>query len=337
MLLYILAILTGFTLLIWSADRFVDGSIAIANYLGIPSLIVGMVIVGFGTSAPEMVVSGTAALSGNAGMGIGNAIGSNIANIGLVLGATALVTQLPVQSRIIRRDIPILIVAECVAYYLLAKDGFGRTDGIILLGGLILILGWMVYSTKKSSSHTLPPIEQTAATLPLDPSTQENDKKTMVWAVIGLILLLISSQILVYGASGVAEYFGISDLVIGLTIVAIGTSLPELAASITSALKGETDLAIGNIVGSNLFNILGVLALPALLAPGTPPIEAIYRDMPVMAALTFLLFIFILSNKKESLLTRWKGIILLSGFIAYTVLLYIQTSNTSCSSLLCLN
>lgn len=323
MFLFAAAIITGLILLIWSSDHFVDGASSIARNIGISPLIVGMLIIGLGTSAPEMLVSAAAALQGNPGLGIGNAIGSNITNITMVLGITAIFYVLPVHSSLLKKELP-LVLASAILAWLLMMDGYlSRIDSVILFAALAFILSWMVISAKKEANNHDPLIDETIEELP----EKLSSKKAYFWTITGLIFLLISSKMLVWGASNIASLYGVSDLVIGLTIVAIGTSLPELAATISSARKGETDLAVGNIVGSNLFNTLGVLAIPSLIQPLQLPEAALSRDMPIMLALTVVLLVFSFGCFKGSRykITKAKGIVLLSAFIAYEGLLYYQT------------
>lgn len=334
---YLLAIVAGFALLIWSADKFVDGAADIAKHLGVSPLIVGMIVIGFGTSAPEMLVSGVAAVSGNPQLGIGNAIGSNIANIAMVLGFTTLIYTLPVHSKIIRREIPILLAAEIAAFALIKSGYFTFLDGLLLMGGLFLLLIWLIIEANNERKEVHDEflkevLEEEEA------HAKEHSSTAYFWTIGGLVMLLVSSHMLVWGASNVATLFGISQLVIGLTIVAIGTSLPELAATLMSAKKGETDLAVGNIVGSNIFNTLGVLAIPALLGANVQvDPNAIYRDFPIMIILTFLLLIFARGCWEKQVISWWKGAILVSIFIAYGVMLYFHTINeTVCDAYLCL-
>lgn len=322
---FIVAILVGLVLLIWSADRFIDGASSIARTMGISPLIIGMLIIGLGTSAPEMLVSGAAALQGNPGIGIGNAIGSNITNITMVLGITAIFFVLPVHSSLLKKELPLVLFSAVLAWYLMSDGFFSRLDGIILVITLALILTWMILSAKKEvRQHEHDPlIEETLEELPDELPL----KQSILWTIVGLLLLLVSSKMLVWGASNIASQLGVSDLIIGLTIVAIGTSLPELAATISSARKGETDLAVGNIVGSNLFNTLGVLALPGLIQPLQLPAEVLNRDIIVMLVITVVLLVFSFGCFKDSKgkFTRNKGILLLIAFIAYEALLFYQT------------
>jgi cation:H+ antiporter len=318
MLLSLIAIAAGFALLIWGADRFVDGAAALARNLGVPPLVIGLTIVGMGTSAPELLVSGLAAAQGNPGLGIGNAIGSNVANIGLVLGTTALIAPLSVHSRLLQRELPLLLIAMLFGYFVLADGRLQRVEGLALLCGLALILAWMVYSARRAGRQ-----EAIAEELEL-PQAMSTARATLLF-VLGLVILLVGSKFLVWGAVDIAERLGVSDLVIGLTIVAIGTSLPELAASIISARRGEPDIALGNVVGSNLFNVLGVLGLPGLIAPGPVPSEVLSRDYPVMLGLTVLLFVFAFSLRNgERHINRVEGGLLLAAFIGYEIWIYLS-------------
>ena len=327
MLTFSAAILVGLVLLIWSADRFVDGASSIARNMGISPLIVGMVIIGLGTSAPEMLVSGVAAMQGSPGLGIGNALGSNITNITLVLGFTSILYVLPVHSSLLKKELPLVLATAVLAWGLLADGYFSRLDGIILIIALVVIFSWMILSAKRDAKKHDPLIDESIEELP----EKMDNTKAIIWTVIGLLLLLVSSKMLVWGASNIASAMGVSKLVIGLTIVAIGTSLPELAATISSARKGETDLAVGNIVGSNLFNTLAVLAIPGLIQPLDVPAGVLNRDMPIMIGLTVLLLLFSFGCFKNSRfkINRAKGIVLLLAFVAYESLLFYQSTGQS--------
>lgn len=333
----LLAILVGFALLIWSADRFVDGAADLAKHFGVSPLVVGMVIMGFGTSAPEMLVSGVAAWNGNPGMGIGNAIGSNITNITLVLGFTAIFYTLPVESRIIRTELPMLLGISVIATVLVsAGDYFGIFDGIVLLLLLLMVLTWMLY-TAGHAPPSEPLIDEIKESYKDDETPYT--KATLWWTIGGLLLLLLSSHILVWGGSKIALALGVSDLVIGLTIVAIGTSLPEVAATLSSAKKNEADLAVGNIVGSNFFNTLAVLALPALISPMQVDTNAVHRDLPIMLLLTLLLLVFARGcwKKHRNIINRRKGIVLFTAFIGYQLLLYYYSvTKIECTTWFCL-
>jgi len=317
MILNFIAIIAGFILLIWSADHFIIGAAATARNFDVPPLIIGLTIVGFGTSAPEMMVAGFAAYDGSPAMAIGNALGSNITNITLVLGVAALITPLDVHSRIIKKELPILLFATLLALALVRDLTLTQLDGAVLLSMLFLLMWWITRQGLKNDREDAL-TEEFIEELPGEMSTSH----ALFWLIAGLILLTISSKVLVWGAVEVATAFGVSELIIGLTIIAIGTSLPEMAASITGALKNEHDIAIGNVVGSNLFNTLGVLAIPGLIAPGALPEDALYRDIPVVLVLTILLFIMAYGFRGQGRINRIEGGILLSAFIAYQMLLF---------------
>ena len=317
MLVSVALIFVGFALLIWSADRFVMGAAALARNLGVPPLLIGLTIVGFGTSAPEILVSGMASLQGNPGLAIGNALGSNIANIGLILGITAIVVPLTVNSDVLRKEYPLLLVVSMISYVLLMDGELGRVDGTILMLGLFLSMFIVVkIGQQRQQSDVL--AQEFTDEIPADMSTGQS----VMWFCIGLVLLLIGSRLLVTGAVDIAEAFGVSDLVIGLTIVAVGTSLPELATSITSALKGEHELAVGNILGSNLYNLLAVLSIPGLVSPGPVAEEVLTRDMPVMLGLTLALFLMGTGRHGKGSITRLAGTTLLLAFVAYQSWVY---------------
>ncbi|MCW8890292.1 MAG: calcium/sodium antiporter [Sedimenticola sp.] len=319
MLFDILAIIVGFALLVWGADRFVSGASALANNLGLPPMIIGLTIVGLGTSAPEILVSTMAAIQGNPGLAIGNALGSNIANIALILGCTALITPLLVKSETLRREYPILL-AVCLGTLVLLQDGIlGVMDGVILLIGLVAMLFAMV----RISMRSLASDPMTAEILAEMPETMSTGKAVLNFS-LGLGLLLFSSRILVWGSVNIATAYGVSDLVIGLTIVALGTSLPELAASIVSALKGEHDIAIGNVLGSNMYNLLAVLAVPGLIAPGPFDPLVLTRDMPMMIGLTLALFVMGYGFGGAGRINRIEGFLLVLVFIGYQAVLFMS-------------
>ncbi|MDX8395938.1 MAG: calcium/sodium antiporter [Mariprofundaceae bacterium] len=314
------AVIFGIGLLVWSADHFVNGAASIARNLRVPPMVVGLTIVSLGTSLPEMIVAAIAAMNGHRDLGIGNVLGSNIANIGLVLGITALIIPLIVKSITLRREIPVLFLVTSFAFALMADGILSFADGLILVIGLLLVITWMVRIGLKDRHDPL--IEELAESMP----DQMNMKKSFFWFIAGLILLIVSSRLVVWGAVEIAHYFGISDLIIGLTIVAIGTSLPELVASIASALKNEADLALGNIIGSNIFNLLAVLAMPALIHPGHFAPEALLRDFPIMIVFTIALFA-VAFGLKLGKVNRFDGSLLITGFTAYLYLLYLQASS----------
>ncbi|MDQ6999952.1 MAG: calcium/sodium antiporter [Mariprofundus sp.] len=311
------AILTGILLLVWSADRFVDGASSVARNLRVPPMVIGLTIVSIGTSLPEMIVAAMAALDGNRDLGIGNALGSNIANIGLVLGLTALIMPLAVQAMTLRREMPVLFLVTAFAFALMSDGELDFMDGLMLLAGLVFMLIWIARIGLKDRHDPL--VQEFTESIP----DQMSMRQSVFWFLVGLLVLMASSRMVVWGAVEVAHALGVSDLVIGLTIVAIGTSLPELVASITSALKGEADMAIGNVIGSNMFNLLAVLAMPALIYPGTFAAPALLRDFPIMLGFTIALFM-VSFGLKLGKVNRFEGALLLSGFAAYLYLLFLQ-------------
>lgn len=324
MLYAVIAILVGFILLVWTADRFVLGASAIARNFGVAPLIIGLTIVGLGTSAPEVFVSVMAALNHNTGLAVGNAIGSNIANIGLVLGVTSLVAAMVVKSELLKREFPILLAITIAASYLLFDAELSRVDGVILLAGLVVMLYWIIGMAKRSRVADPMRVEY-AAEIPKGMPTKE----AVFWFTLGLIGLVISSRLLVWGAVVVAKDMGVSDLVIGLTIVAIGTSLPELAASVVSALKNEPDIAIGNIIGSNMYNLLAVMGIAGIIHPATVPEIVSTRDLPVMIGLTIMLYAMAYGFRGSGRLSRFEGGILLSCFLAYQLLIYMDVASSA--------
>lgn len=324
MLLSIAAIIVGLALLVWSADLFVEGASATAQNLGVSTLVIGITIIGFGTSAPEILISLFSVFDDTPNLAIGNALGSNIANIGLILGFTALFIPLGFTSKILQREFPILIFASLLLSWVLWDAKLDIIDGALLMGVLIASMVYLIrYSRQEGGDLMTAELEQE---IPQDVSIQ----KAMIWTLIGLLVLIGSSKMLVWGAVNVATFLGISDLIIGLTIVALGTSLPELAAAVAGARKGEPDMVMGNVVGSNLFNSLAVIGIPALMTDFTISQIAVTRDLPVALAFTALLFI--MSNLPRNsccTITRVKGFFLLLGFVLYQGLLYYQvTVNT---------
>ncbi len=320
MALYLLSIIGGFIALIWGADRFVIGAAALARNLGVAPLIIGLTIVGFGTSAPEMLVSAIAAWQGNPGLAIGNAIGSNITNIGLILGTTALIAPLRVHSRMLGREFPVLVVVMMLSLVLLSDGVLGRLDGLLLLLGLAGLLGWVTWLGLAGRADPLE--HEFSEEIPTDMRTLA----ALFWVAAGLAVLLLSSRLLVWGAVHLARAMGISDLVIGLTIVALGTSLPELAASIMSALRHEHDIAVGNVVGSNLFNLLAVLGLPGIIAPGPIDPAVLTRDYPWMFALTVAVYLMAIGRRGNGRIDRLEGLLLLAGYLGYQALLYFAST-----------
>lgn len=322
LLLPIILLVIGLILLVWSADYFIDGAASTAVRHNISPLIIGVVIIGFGTSMPEIVVSVVASLEGNPSLAVGNAVGSNITNIGLVLGVTALLAPIIVKSSVLKRELPILLFVTALGLALIMDHKLTMIDGVILLVILFCVLGWMIYANKKAAQNNqLPPeMEQEVQSLP-----QYSSARAWVYMIGGIIVLTIGARMMVWGAVEIAEYFEVPELIIGLTILAIGTSLPELAAAISAALKNEVDMMIGNILGSNLFNILAVLAVPSILAPSLIDIDVLQRDYPIMLAFTVAMLLVALPRKGNATISRVEGFLLLSLFTAYLFLLYFNT------------
>ncbi|MGJ0429485.1 calcium/sodium antiporter [Methylobacter sp.] len=317
MVINFIALLAGLAVLVYSADKFVTGTASIARNLGVSPLLIGLTIVSVGTSAPEILVSTIASWQGNAGLAIGNALGSNIANIGLILGSTALVAPLAFHSGILKRELPVLM-ALSIGAYLLSLDGWDFFDGTLMLVGLITFTGWLIRTASNEKQHDLLGEEMEAELSENLP----NKKEAWLYFGFGLVGLLLSSRVLVISAVNIAQFFGVSDVVIGLTIVAVGTSLPELAASIGSVLKGEDDLAVGNVVGSNIYNLLAVYSVPGVLAPGPVAESVLTRDFPVMLAFTGALFILGYGISKAGHISRMEGFGLVSVYTVYGWFLY---------------
>ncbi|MDR4513472.1 calcium/sodium antiporter [Nitrosomonas sp.] len=311
-----LAVAIGLLLLAWSADRFVEGAAVTARYFGTPPLLIGMVIVGFGTSAPEIVVSILAAVQGNPGIALGNAYGSNITNIALILGLTAVISPIAVHSQILRQELPVLAVVTVLAALQLMDGEISRIDAGVLLGVFSILMIWAIRQGLRKQTDALgTEIEQElkSQTMPI--------RRAFFWLIVGLLLLIISSRMLVWGAVAIAQGFGVSDLIIGLTIVAMGTSLPELASSIIAARKGEHDIALGNIIGSNLFNTLAVVGIAGMIHPMTVEPAVLSRDIPVMGALTLSLFIIGYGFRGPGRINRIEGALLLTCYVGYTAYL----------------
>lgn len=312
----------GLAVLVYSADLFVDGAVGVARFCGMSTLLIGMVIVGFGTSAPEMVVSALSALQNNPELALGNAYGSNIANIALILGVTALIAPTPVQKNVIRKDIPILVLVTFLALILVWDGSVSRVDGFINLVVFFGLFGYNIYTElHQKNKNTVSCLE--------DEGVKENKKigKSIFFLLLGLVFLVASSRALVWGAVEVARALGVSDLLIGLTVVAVGTSLPELASSIAAARKGEHDLALGNIIGSNMFNTLAVVGIAATISPMSKVEHMVlYRDIPVMGCITLLLFIFGINFRKQPLgrINRFEGGFFVFAYVCYVAVLIMQ-------------
>ena len=308
----LLLMVFGFAALIWSADKFLTGAAATATNLGVSNVVIGLTVVALGTSAPEIVVALIAALKGTATLAIGNAIGSNI---GLVLGITAIVVPLPFAQNVLKRELPWLLGATGLATLLLFDRELGFIDGILLLVGLSYIL-WRLLRSEKAADPGTGTLASELEELP-----DMRQSVALFWLITGLVVLLGAAQLLVYAATEIALALGISSMIIGLTIVAVGTSLPELAATVGSALKGQPDIAIGNIVGSNIINILAVLAVPGLVSTTTLDFAALWRDIGMMVALTLMLALFAYGLNSRAVITRFEGIVMLLAWIGYNALL----------------
>jgi len=314
------AVIGGLVLLAWSADRFVYGAAALARNLGVSPLIIGLTVVGFGTSAPELFVSAQAALDGATGLAMGNAVGSNIANTALVLGSAALIAPMTIRSTILRREYPVMLLVMLFVVALLWDLQLSRMDGVLLFSGLLALIGWTVMLGMKERSS------QDALSTEYDRELAGEMKTSVAffWIILGLVVLMLSAHILVWGAVKLATWFGLSDTVIGLTIVAIGTSLPEVATATASARRGETDMAIGNIIGSNNFNMLGVIGLAGMIQPAAMDPQLLYRDMSTMLALSLPLAIFIVMKKTTARLSTPHGLVLLTTYAVYLTVIIFQ-------------
>lgn len=308
-----IALICGLILLVWSADRFVDGAAATAQYAGMPPLLIGMVVIGFGTSAPEMVVSAISASQGNPGLALGNAYGSNISNIALILGVTALISPIALKSAVLRKELPVLLAVTFLGAGLLLDLHLSRIDAWILLIVFFIIMGWSIWLALRQRKDSL--------SVDVDVMFEDNPmslSSAITWLLLGMVLLVISSRLLVWGAVEIARGFGVSDLIIGLTVVAIGTSLPELASSLAAVRKGEHDLAIGNVIGSNFFNTLAVVGIAGSIHPMEIGAEVLYRDCLLMGLLTIALFLVRVGANGQRQITRVEGMLLLTIYLGYS-------------------
>jgi len=312
-------VVAGLALLIWGAGRFVHGAAATARNLGVAPLMIGLTVVALATSAPEILVSVVAALDHQPGLAFGNAIGSNIVNIGLVLGVTAMIRPIKLESATLRREMPALLAVSLLTVSLFLDAFLSRIDGVVMLTGLVIVMVWLARLGMRSAAND--PIK-------IDYEAEIPDDVTMtmaiVWLVIGLAILLVGAKMLEYGAVRVAEELGVSEVVIGVTIVAFGTSLPELAVSLASALKGEYGLAIGNIVGSNIFNLLAVIGVAATIEPSALAPSVLSLHIFVMVAFTLVLFAMTYDYDGRAKLSRLEGVALLIAYIAYNAYVIAQ-------------
>ncbi|MEO0575902.1 MAG: calcium/sodium antiporter [Pseudomonadota bacterium] len=305
-------VLLGLIALIWGADRFVVGAGAMARNLGVPTLLIGLTVVGIATSAPEILVSIVAALNGQPDLAIGNAVGSNIANIALVLGATAVLAPIAVMSRTLQQEMPALLAVTLLAVALCLDLKLSRVDGLVMLIALVVVMYWIVRLGYKTNTND-----------PIEAEYEAEIRKDMsmsvagAWFAFGLAVLLVGAELLVSGSTEIARSYGVSELIIGVTLVAIGTSLPELAVSIISALKGEQGLAIGNIIGSNMFNLLAVIGAAIVISPATVAPEVLSLHFFVMISLTLVLFAMAYNYSGAGRINRIEGSALLLAFFAY--------------------
>lgn len=309
-----LTIAIGFVGLIWSADRFVEGSATVATHLGVSKLVIGLTVVAFGTSAPEIIVSISSSLKDSGELAVGNAIGSNLANVGMVLGITALIVPLPIKAHILKEEAVIMFAVMLIAGWMLWDAQLQFWEGLVLVSLMAPILIWIKHSKKEHPEE-------------LEDIPTVNLRLGVIWFLLGLVLLIASAEILVWGAKEAAFALGVSPLIVGLTIVAIGTSLPELAASIASALKKHHDIAIGNVIGSNIFNILLVMGIPSIIQPLNLEAEVFSRDyagMLIISAvlISMMLFSYLKSNNKQSQLGRLAGAVLLLLYVTYYIVLF---------------
>lgn len=306
-------LIIGLVFLVWSADKLVFGAAALARNVGISPLVIGMTILAMGSSAPEMMVSATAALDGKTDTAVGNVLGSNIANIALILGITALIKPLSISSGVLRRELPLMIGVTLLAGVLLWDSHLGFYEGVLLfvLFAAFILTMLRISQKEKAMGTTDPLLEEQESEVPDGVS----NAKAAMWVVIGLIILPLAADMLVDNAVIIAQYFGMSDLVIGLTIIAVGTSLPELAASLAGVMKGEDDMAVGNIIGSNVFNILAVMGIPGILNPSILSEYAMGRDFWVMLGVSLLLVAMALGKSRS--INRIEGGVLFMAFIAY--------------------
>jgi cation:H+ antiporter len=313
----VFAVVSGLILLVWSADRFVEGAAATAGHFGMPPLLIGMVIVGFGTSAPEMLVSALAAVQGSPGIALGNAYGSNIANIALILGVTALISPVMVHSTVLKKELPILTLVTAGSVWLLSDLLISLADAVILLGVFAGVMGWTIVQGIQQKTDALADQMEARTAAPVVPV-----KRAVFRLVLGLMLLIVSSRILVWGAVALARISHVSDMIIGLTIVAVGTSLPELASSVMAARRNEHDIALGNVLGSNLFNTLAVVGIAGTIHPIAAEPAILFRDMTVMAGLTLSLFMIGYGFRgRPGRINRFEGAVLVAVYAGYTVFL----------------
>lgn len=326
MIYYSAALLVGFLVLFKSADQFVIGSVATARNSNVSPMVIGLTIVALGTSAPEIFISGISSLQNQPELAVGNAIGSNIANIGMVLGITAIMVPLKFRVDILRNDMPIMVFVTLCAGATLIDYRLGIWDGVLLLAGLCLFLIRLASEHRRSTQAEL-----TAEIEELGDIPEMSNARALITFVVALMFLLLSSELLVWAVKNIATSLGVGELLIGLTVIAVGTSLPELVVSVTSAFKDQTDMAIGNIVGSNIFNILAVLSIPCVISPTAIQYELLWRDYILMLGLTMMLVCFAYIGSGS--LNRIKGMIMVSIWVSYLALLYFTAIDGSAARL----
>jgi len=316
----IFELIVGLLLLIWGADRFVHGAAATARNLGVPPLLIGLTIVALATSAPEILVSLVAALRGETDLAVGNAIGSNIANIGLVLGVVALLRPVQLKSATLRREMPALLAVSLLAVSLFLDSFLSRVDGLVLLTGLIIVMIWLTRLGFRSSASD--PLQ---AEFDAEIPKHTKMRVALLWLLVGIGALLLGAELLVDGAVDIAQALGVSEVVIGITMVALFTSLPELAVSVVAAFRGEFGLAIGNIVGSNIFNLLAVLGVAAAVQPAVLPPSVLSLHIFVMVAFTLVLFAMTYEYEGRGQITRFEGFALVAAYAAYQTYVIAQS------------
>jgi cation:H+ antiporter len=318
------ALIGGIILLIFSADKFVDGAAVTAKYFGLPPLLIGILVIGFGSSMPEIVIASIAAAQGKSGLALGNAFGSNITNIALILGVTTIISPIVVVSTVLRRELPYLILVTAIMSALFYYDQtLNRIDGLVLIGVFLCLMGWSIYTGLHTEHDNFGDLVE------LELSESIPIKRAVIYLVFGLIALVISSRIMVWGGVEIAQELGISDLIIGLTVVAIGTSLPELASCIAAVRKNEHDLALGNVIGSNLFNTSIVVGTTGVISQATLDPDILTRDIPVVAILTIILFLMCYGFRSKGIggrINRWEGVLLLCLYVGYNISLFLTAT-----------
>ncbi|WP_296666954.1 calcium/sodium antiporter [Demequina sp.] len=316
----IIATLVGLGALAWSAEKFVTAASAVARHLGMAPLLVGMIVVGFGTSAPELVVSAFAASEGNPEIALGNALGSNIVNIGLILGVTAVIIPVVVHRGVLRRELPLLLAITVILAATMLDGQISRLDAGLLIVVLAAQLAWSIRTGGRQRPGE-PPDELAVEIEERELAEPMSRRAAWGWTIGGILMLVVASRVLVWGAVEIAQRLGWSDLVIGLTVVAIGTSAPELAAAVVAARRGATELVLGNVIGSNIFNTLAVVGLAGLIAPSAVDPDALRRDVPVLLAMTAALVVMGYRRRGNGRINRVEGSVLVVTWVGYTALL----------------